>query len=105
MTKPKLDDLLAASKRTRAGTAQSDNYAFRDAELNAIRKKHDLTGPDLAQIMRCEERTVREYLSGAMRMPECRWRLLMLELGLEKPYWTPSKRRKRMMAEFIGGDA
>lgn len=73
-------------------------------ELRDLLEEHDLTMTELAEIMQTDRREVYRYLKDERRVLNVRWRLLMLELGIERPAWTEKRREKRALAEFVGVD-
>lgn len=70
-------------------------------ELHRIMEEHGLTKVDAAKILRCDRREVYRYLKDERKMLACRYRLMLLELGIERPDWTHSKRLRRALAEYI----
>lgn len=70
-------------------------------ELAAVQDEERLTAPEMAAIMRCSKRNFFEYKAGTVPIPDNRARLLMLELGKERPSWTRARRYARLRAVWI----
>ena len=73
-------------------------------ELKIIELEYGLSTAELVEILGVTRQRIQDWRANRATMPRWRLRLLTLELGSARPQWTPARRTRRKLAEFIGTD-